>query len=178
MDTFYFLRHGQTDANRQGLMCGSQWDIGLNETGKTQARQAAELLSTVQPIGSLCVSPMFRTRQTAEIVNAVLRVPVLYLDELTEWDIGSWNRLPFAEVKNDFLADIEPPGGETRTRFRERVSLALKKCSAAGQPPILISHGAVWLFIQKLLALEPTRSENGAIFAVYRLDSKWIAKRI
>jgi broad specificity phosphatase PhoE len=178
MDTFYFLRHGQTDANLQGLMCGGQWDIGLNETGKTQAKQAAEILSTVQPIGSLCVSPMLRARQTAEIVNAVLRVPVLYLDELKEWDIGAWNRRPFAEVKHDFLTDIEPPGGETRAQFRQRVSLALKKCSAADQPPMLIGHGAVWFFIQRLLEVEPMKSENGVIFAVNRVDSKWVAKRV
>ncbi|MEC7275963.1 MAG: histidine phosphatase family protein [Bdellovibrionota bacterium] len=28
---FYFVRHGQTEANAKGLICGGEWDIPLNK---------------------------------------------------------------------------------------------------------------------------------------------------
>jgi hypothetical protein len=43
---------------------------------------------------------------------------------------------------------------------------------------MLIGHGAVCFFIQRLLEVEPMKSENGVIFAVNRVDSKWVAKRV
>lgn len=69
MDHFYFIRHGQTDANLQGLMCGASWDISLNDTGTKQAEGAAfTLRQAVTSLGAICVSPMIRARQTAEII--------------------------------------------------------------------------------------------------------------
>ena len=41
----YFLRHGQTDNNREGRMQG-RVDIPLNETGRAQARCACLLYTS------------------------------------------------------------------------------------------------------------------------------------
>ncbi|MFM8374363.1 MAG: histidine phosphatase family protein, partial [Bacteroidota bacterium] len=34
----YFIRHGETDFNRQGIIQGRGVDSDLNETGRQQAR--------------------------------------------------------------------------------------------------------------------------------------------
>lgn len=51
---FYFIRHGQTDANKNHQMWGGDWDLPLNETGRQQAQVTAqeqsELLATVDLI--------------------------------------------------------------------------------------------------------------------------------
>ncbi len=71
--TFYFIRHGQTDANAQGLMCGGDWDISLNEVGLSQAAGLSNKILQVTPaIEELRVSPMLRTKQTAENLNSIL----------------------------------------------------------------------------------------------------------
>ena len=41
MHMFYFLRHGETESNRQKTIAGSL-DVELNETGRAQARAAIE----------------------------------------------------------------------------------------------------------------------------------------
>jgi probable phosphoglycerate mutase len=68
--TFAFIRHGQTDWNRDDKLQGSS-DIPLNELGRQQAREAAALLAGGgwQVVVS---SPLRRARETAEIIAAEL----------------------------------------------------------------------------------------------------------
>jgi probable phosphoglycerate mutase len=63
---FAFIRHGQTDWNRDDRLQGSS-DIPLNETGRRQAHESAELLRDGgwQVIVS---SPLSRARETAQII--------------------------------------------------------------------------------------------------------------
>ena len=62
----YFIRHGETDWNRQGLIQG--WiDIALNDTGHMQARAIGKALAALPELASgfrFIVSPLERTRQT------------------------------------------------------------------------------------------------------------------
>jgi broad specificity phosphatase PhoE len=58
------VRHGQTEANAQGLLLGRA-DPPLTETGRRQARSLATALPTAARIVS---SPLMRARQTAEVI--------------------------------------------------------------------------------------------------------------
>jgi len=70
--TFAFIRHGQTDWNRDDKLQGSS-DIPLNEVGRQQAREAAALLA--QGGWRVVVSsPLLRARETAEIIAAELGI--------------------------------------------------------------------------------------------------------
>ncbi len=60
---FWFLRHGETDWNAQGLSQGSI-DIPLNATGIAQAAAAAQTLRD-RGIASIVSSPLSRARDTA-----------------------------------------------------------------------------------------------------------------
>jgi probable phosphoglycerate mutase len=61
---FYFLRHGQTDWNREGRYQGTS-NVPLNATGIAQARAAAELLARVK-VDRIIASPLFRALKTAD----------------------------------------------------------------------------------------------------------------
>ncbi|MDR0774396.1 MAG: histidine phosphatase family protein [Rickettsia sp.] len=79
---FYFLRHGETDWNRQHVYMGSQ-DIPLNQTGENQAREASHILGK-KDIKHIVTSPLIRAYRTAEIVNEKLKVDITIVLELAE----------------------------------------------------------------------------------------------
>ncbi len=73
---FYFLRHGETDWNKEPRLQG-MIDIHLNLRGEEQAelaRQAAAGLG----LKSIAVSSLGRARRTAEIVNRDLGLAVTH----------------------------------------------------------------------------------------------------
>ena len=66
----YFLRHGQTDYNIKNLInCDPKTNIGLNETGRKQALEAARRLNGVK-FDVVFVSEFLRTQETANFVNS------------------------------------------------------------------------------------------------------------
>src|SRR5258708_29195327 len=79
---FWYLRHGETDWNRQGLSQGNI-DIPLNELGLAQAREAAQKLRN-RGITSIVASPLSRPRVTAEIVAEALGLDVMIERDLRE----------------------------------------------------------------------------------------------
>jgi broad specificity phosphatase PhoE len=173
-DSFCYLRHGQSHANFRGVMCGRRCDSRLTEVGRKQARQAGLILSRTSIIKSICASPQHRAQETARIVGVALSIPVTTIDELAEWDVGAWDHQPFKRVREDFLGTTEPPGGETRSAFARRVETALKKCVMLDHSPVLlVSHGSVWITIQRLLGLQPVRSENAVPYKVQREIAGW-----
>lgn len=79
-----FLRHGQTDWNKLGILQGRS-DIGLNEDGIKSAKRAGAILSATSFDGIYC-SPLIRAKQTLQFAfpNGI---PV-YDDRLTERNFG------------------------------------------------------------------------------------------
>jgi alpha-ribazole phosphatase len=72
----YVMRHGRTNYNDLRL-CNDDpnVDVRLNAVGTQQAQAAAEQLRDL-PLDRIIVSPLPRTRQTAEIVNRYHGVPI------------------------------------------------------------------------------------------------------
>ncbi len=82
----YLLRHGQTDWNKAGRMQG-QTDIPLNQIGIESAYRAVE--SVLQKkITSIYSSDLLRAKQTAEIINSYLNVPLNFDKRLREIGYG------------------------------------------------------------------------------------------
>jgi broad specificity phosphatase PhoE len=94
---FYFLRHGETDWNREGRYQG-QSDIPLNATGIAQAHAAAARLAEIA-IDRIVTSPMMRALATAGIIAEKLRKPIHIDRGLVERNFGSFNGLIIREVK-------------------------------------------------------------------------------
>lgn len=179
--TFYFVRHGQTDANARGLMCGGEWDIELNETGQEQATKLADKVARLNPsITKLCVSPMLRAQQTAKHLNSILKAPKLTVEGLREWCVGEWEGRPWDDVPNPFNTTEDPPAGETRSQFEDRVLNAVKNSLKSHHDEVLlfVSHGAVAHALFTLLGVDSLKIENCALYQIYADGLHWKLKKL
>lgn len=126
--TILFVRHGETEYNRRHVRCGGDIDIPLTEQGETQAAATAtQLRHQAADIDVVLISPLVRTRRTAEIIHAGIGAtcPLIIHPGLTERRLGAWNGLDIAESQAMFDAGEPPPGGETEEVFRARVTQTL-----------------------------------------------------
>jgi len=80
---FYFVRHGQSEANAARLIADST--PKLTKLGREQAIETANSLKDIK-ITKILTSPLIRARQTAEIIASELGLHVgdiEVVDELT-----------------------------------------------------------------------------------------------
>jgi broad specificity phosphatase PhoE len=150
---FWYLRHGETDWNRQGLSQGNV-DIPLNELGLAQAKEAAVRLRH-RGITSIVASPLSRARVTAEIVGAALGVAVTIEPELREVSWGIREGEPLADWFHGWIAGhTTPEGAESFSDLRRRTVSGLNR--AVGQPPavLVVAHGGVFRALRSVMNLE------------------------
>ncbi|AZC13860.1 histidine phosphatase family protein [Microbacterium sp. ABRD28] len=159
MSSLILVRHGETDWNRAGRIQGLT-DIPLNDTGRAQAREAAEqlrteLTSTIPDAAESAVivsSDLQRASETADIIAAALGLatPRRY-PGLRERAYGEAEGLVTAEFQRRWghwhIADV--PGAETRADLRARATATLVRArqdaSVDGTVPplIAVAHGAL-----------------------------------
>ncbi|TBU65475.1 phosphoglycerate mutase-like protein [Dichomitus squalens] len=102
----YIVRHGETDANRQGIIQG-QLDTVLNDAGINQARLTADALEDV-PFGAAYSSDLQRAKKTAEIVlESHPNVQLETTEALRERYMGEWQGGSVAR-RTDPPPDLEP----------------------------------------------------------------------
>ncbi|MGK9167851.1 histidine phosphatase family protein [Inquilinus limosus] len=149
MQPFYFLRHGQSTANRDRMIAGST-DVELTELGEAQAREAGQTLAGCG-IRRIVASPQRRALRTAEIVAEALGLPVSTDPGLAERRWGVWEGRPIAE-RSDYL--IVPEGGESWEAFRDRAWAACTPILAARPAPLLIvAHAGIMRVLRDRLGL-------------------------
>ncbi|MFA6407858.1 MAG: histidine phosphatase family protein [Candidatus Paceibacterota bacterium] len=78
---FFFVRHGETLLNSEHIRQGE--DGNLSEKGRRQAAQVGAALKSL-PIERIISSTYPRARETAQIINTYLNVPVIFSTLLTE----------------------------------------------------------------------------------------------
>lgn len=127
--TIVLVRHGETDWNRERRFQGHA-DIPLNDTGRGQARELAELLEA-EGLTAVYTSPLRRASETAHIVAGRLGLPATELEALREIDVGDWQGMTIDEVRTQFPERLDVawrsgwPGGETHEGLGARVLPAL-----------------------------------------------------
>lgn len=180
----YFVRHGQTKANRNGLIFG-QWDLPLNQIGIKQAKKAASRLVSKgrfqtchnNKINSIICSPLKRTCQTAKIIrSAFIRAgfkpaPTIIIDKnLIEKSEGIWQKHTYWDLKTfdpknfkKWIKDpyrTRPPKGESVLDLLKRMkkfhNTVLKKYK--GKNIIVVTHsGPIRAFILHILNANPNK---------------------
>lgn len=146
--SFWFIRHGESEANVAGTQCLVMNNAPLTENGRTQATACAEYLHrnniTVTHIYS---SPLDRSRQTAEIIGSTMNANVYLHNNLRERNWGVWGDLPWDQVSNNLSGmDIKtrysfiPEGGESWEQMEQRLFHAFEEIAkkAIGEEHILI----------------------------------------
>ena len=101
---FWFLRHGETDWNAQGLSQGNT-DIALNAVGRAQAARAARSLVGLR-FASIVASPLSRARDTAQTVAAALGMDFTLDSDLRE--VGFGEQEGFEGSNEPTMADHAP----------------------------------------------------------------------
>lgn len=151
---FWFIRHGQTDYNLAGLAQGVL-DVDLNQTGRGQAEQAGPFLQD-KGITEIISSPMRRTRETTDILNQLLQLPVSYEPELREASFGDQEGLPIHSWFSEWLAgSYMPQKGESFAMLMARVETALHGILLTRKAPVLIvAHGGVLRAIRSIMGLQ------------------------
>ncbi|MDJ0951122.1 MAG: histidine phosphatase family protein [Alphaproteobacteria bacterium] len=161
--TFYFLRHGETDANKNGIVQGQQ-DTPLNARGRRSAEEAGLRLMPVG-LGSIYASPLKRAWQTATIVSRLTGAPVHPLPGLKErhWGIYEGRR------KSMRPREPDPPSVERMAAFKSRVLGALR--TIVGPPPVLVvAHSGVFRVLCAEIGLEITTPYSVASTQLLRLE--------
>lgn len=161
---FYFLRHGESQANAQGVM-GGWTDAPLTDLGQDQAKAAAQRLGD-RAIARLHVSPLLRARQTAQAVLALRPdLPVTDAPDLRERNWGVWEEQPISVLRRDET----PDQGEGPLDFRTRIRSGLNAIPALDAAPVLIvAHSGTAREICAALDLPFQRPENCALLRFFR----------
>jgi broad specificity phosphatase PhoE len=121
-----FARHGETPANREGLLLGRA-DPRLTDRGRAQADDLAHRLAARGPT-KVVTSPLRRACDTASPIAAACGVPVEVDERLIEIDYGEWEGRPFAALDADIVArwhrdpNLVPPGGESLVTVAARMA--------------------------------------------------------
>ena len=101
--SLFFLRHGETDFNKRGIVQGSGVDSILNDTGRTQAKAFYEYY---QHLGfdSVFASKLQRTHQTLApwAEKGYVLQPHEGLNELA-WGIHE-GKIPTEDQRKDFMS--------------------------------------------------------------------------
>lgn len=133
-NTFYIVRHGQTNWNILGKTQG-HGNSDLTAQGIDQATELSESIINY-PIDFVYSSDLGRAVQTAEILASKLNLEVNKTEALREMGFGEWEGLLIDEIKTTY-ADVystwrnEPhlvqiPGGETLHLIKDRVDNFIK----------------------------------------------------
>jgi broad specificity phosphatase PhoE len=159
---FWFLRHGETDWNAQGISQGNV-DIPLNATGLAQARAAAQKLKG-RGIATIVASPLSRAKVTAEFVGEALGLPVAIDADLREVGFGVQEGQPMSAWFADWISGaFTPEGAETFAALRARAVAAANRATA--QPPavLLVAHGALFRSLRAAMGIEPVMRTQNAV---------------
>ena len=142
---FYYLRHGETEANAAGTIAGSL-DVELTALGREQARFAARGLADV-PITAIYASPLRRARETAQPIAEALGLPVTIVEEIAERNWGDLEGMP----RHSHKRGVKPQGGESTEAFTRRVLAGLARIDA--EVPLVVAHSGVFRVLCRTLSI-------------------------
>lgn len=194
MTDFYFIRHGQTQANAMGLKQGTinSEITQLTPTGEQQAQQLHDHFD-IEFADQVVVSPLDRTRRTAAIVNQTAQLPLEVDDRLLEISYGSWDGRPNAELERDHpevfdpvLHDVLPSyttlatDGESFGHVVDRVRDFMREYATlqSNGKIIAVTHGFT-VKAAVLAALDPTNvmtlpePENTSVTKISLIDGRY-----
>ena len=154
MTNLYLIRHGEAWANVQPILAGMQGDQGLTPRGVAQAEGLRDRLATGELKAEVLIaSTLPRARQTAEIIQPALGLPIRFDDEVHEIRIGEADGMNTEAAwakygRPDFDAHpLRPlsPGGESWGDFMLRIARALTRITEehAGKSIVIVCHGGV-----------------------------------
>lgn len=156
----YFVRHGQTISNKNNTMTG--WiDSPLNDNGIEQAKKTS--LEMPPDFSEIYCSDLIGCKQTAEIINQKLNLPIKYDARLRERNFGSLGGKSWDEIGSDMKEidknqkyDYRPYGGESVEDVKKRLFACLddihcNKINKKDHKILIVTHGGIIRLLHNLL---------------------------
>lgn len=120
----YLLRHSIDDDTKKGGWSASP----LTAKGIFLAYKAKPIIERL-PINCIVCSDIVRTKETADIINLDMGLPLYYEHSLRELNVGVASGMTYKEIdrlypitENTYLdMNFKYPGGETLGEFKKRV---------------------------------------------------------
>lgn len=153
IENLYFLRHGETELNRQFRIQG-RVDEPLNDDGRAQLREASEYFSGVK-IDRVISSPLSRAVESAKLAVGDRNIEIEKAEWLMEIDHGKTEGMNREELEAAYpgMYDIWSktpdqarfPDGETVSDVAERVREGLFDLLTPGSSGtvLLVTHQIV-----------------------------------
>jgi alpha-ribazole phosphatase len=168
--SFWLIRHALVEENARAILYGVM-DVSLCETTLLeQAPMYRSLAARLPRPADWLVTPLSRTRRTAETIFAhgYPRAELTLEPDLIEQSLGEWQGLPHHELPAKLLHPAhafwplagheKPPGGESMAEVVTRVGAAMERLAEirAGRDVVIVSHGgAIRGAIAHALRIEP-----------------------
>ncbi len=157
-------RHGETTANRQGIVLGQQ-DYPLTVEGLARTRKLAARLPEIRQ-GMIVSSPIGRALTSAGIFADQTGWPIRVLNGLAELSCGQWEGKPRNAVipGRRFIRSTweeSPPDGESYRAAETRVTAAIHHIKAIldHDPILVVGHAAVnRVFLKIWMGLNPKQA--------------------
>lgn len=181
--SFYFIRHGETDWNKEHLCQGST-DNPLNDNGRDQAHKAADLVEPID-VDVIISSHLSRAKETAMIISQKTNTSIVVDPRIAERGLG---KLEGAKATKDILdiLDNEPLTGmdhplftesnvETKPDFIKRIFTAFNEhlTEHEGKKVLFVSHGGVFLSLYKVMLNETLMSDNAVPYLFEKEEDNW-----
>jgi broad specificity phosphatase PhoE len=183
MTKVYFIRHGETDANRDRIIQGTM-DYKLSEEGEKQIAQLGKRFAKVH-IDKIYSSPLSRTVKTALAVMNGRNIELVKDEGFIEFDFGLCQGLSHSEIAarfpevyesfNNCFYKTQAPEGESYADLYERGWAATQRVVAENKDKTIVvtSHGGtIRAIILRILYNDMTRLDdvprirNTAVFEV------------
>ena len=180
-----FIRHGQTDFNRERRLQGAL-PVPLNDCGRRQAQSLAQALKAAPP-DAIYASPRSRALETARIIAAVLGQTAHEDERLAEIAFGDFEGFTFAEVEARYpeayrkwetgYRPYRVPGGESRLDVQRRMEAAWRDIvGAAGLDTVaIVGHSsAMMILLASMFAHLPAKAmKNCSVTTLLRFQDVW-----
>lgn len=175
----YLMRHGQTNWNAEERVQGWK-DIELNDAGCRQAQDAAQKLAG-NHIETVYSSDLKRAKKSADIISAVLDLPVHYTKRLREMDFGKAEGLKkaelitvfpyisqaFSDMQNPERYKVGYPNGETIGDVQQRFIKFTGRLLEERQKKVLIvTHGMLIRIFTETCLKKTIRLDNGSVLRI------------
>jgi broad specificity phosphatase PhoE len=193
MTGFWLIRHAVVEENARAFLYGTM-DVALCPDSLVAQAPQHRALAAALPRGAVwLVTPLSRTRRTAEAIFAGghPRAEMIVEPDLIEQSLGDWHGLRHAELPPRLtrpahpfwpLAGTErPPGGESMADVIARVGGAMERLARdhAGRQVVAVAHGgAIRGAVAHALRIEADSAlhlsvQNLSLTRLERLSDGW-----
>ncbi|SMO97050.1 histidine phosphatase family protein [Gracilimonas mengyeensis] len=195
MKQLFFIRHGETDNNKTGVIQGRGVDASLNDTGRMQAQAIIEALENYE-VERIVASGLVRTHETVQPLADQRKLTVEKYPELDEIDFGVLEGRAFTDIKDEVEVihnewksgnvDFAPDEGESPRQTFARANAKVVEILETAKEEIIVFmiHGRLtrillseWLGYG-LQNMHKVKHQNAAINHLTWKDGKFEAVKL